>query len=160
MCRRRQSIIEGLQKEGLLYPGTAERPAHPLFGDKFVIGPHMLYENLSSVESLFFRMKQFYYLTSYKAVFHQNPDYAHWYGNAPMKLTLSEIKSEAILLRKIDTLTKRLDLLGPAAGPEGDGEGSALKKMLRDLQERRLKGEITEKEYETDKRKLLDEKGL
>ena len=154
-----KKIIEGLNSEGLLYPGTAKRPPHPLFGDKFVIGPHMLYENLSFVESLFFKMKQFYYLTSYKGVFHQNPDYAHWYGNAPMKLTLSEIRSEAALLRQVDTIQKRLDILRPRT--EGkEGETSGLKTRLREFQEKRLKGEITDKEYEAAKQKLLDEEGL
>jgi hydroxylamine dehydrogenase len=152
-------IIEGLQKDGLLSPSPAERPAHPLFGKTFVIGPHMLYENLSFVESLFFKMKSFYAITAYKGAFHQNPDYAHWYGNAPLKLTLSEIKSEADLLRRVDNLKKRLDNLGPA-GKEEQGEFSEINKGLRELNEKRLKGEIREQEYMTLKSKLLEEKGL
>ena len=154
-----QHIIEGLQKEGLLYPSPSERPRHPLFGASFVIGPHMLYENLSLVESLFFKMKQFYYLSSYKGAFHQNPDYTHWYGNAPLKLTLSEIKSEAALLRQVNTIRQRVDNLGVVCGPS-EGEIDEIRKKLGGLRERRLKGEITDKDYETGKLKILEEKGL
>ena len=71
----------------------------------------MLYENLSSVESTLFKMKAFYAISAYKGVFHQNPDYAHWYGNAPMKLALSEIRSQAALLRKVEAIKKRVDNL-------------------------------------------------
>lgn len=151
-----QRIIEDLQKEGLLVPAPEKRPPHPLF-DSFVIGPHMLYEHLSLVESLFFKMSKFYYITSYKGVFHQNPDYAHWYGNAPLKLTLSEIKSEAALLRDLATLKKRLDNLSPAIGT---GEADELKKKLRELTEKRLKGELSEKEYMEMKDRLLRQRGL
>ena len=154
-----KGVIEGLQKENLLMPDPSERPPHPLFGHKFVIGPHMLYENLSRVESLFFKMKQFYYMIAFKSVFHQNPDYAHWYGNAPLKLTLSEIKSEAALLRQMDIIKKRLDNLGAASAFEKDETGE-LKRKLSELNEKRLRGEISEKEYMELKNKLLNEKGL
>jgi multi-heme cytochrome with CxxCH motif len=154
-----QEIIEGLQRDGLLAPSPAERPAHPLFGKTFVIGPHMLYENLSLVESLFFKMKTFYAATSYKGAFHQNPDYAHWYGNAPLKLTLSEIRSEALLLRQVDALKKRIDNLGPSAENEQKAFGEIGKK-LRALREKRLKGELSEMEYQKTKDKLLKEEGL
>lgn len=152
-----KGIAEGLQKDGLLYPPPSERPPHPLWGKKFVIGPDMLYENLSSVESLFFRMKQFYYPISYKGVFHQNPDYAHWYGNAPLKLTLSEMKSEAALLRSMNALKKRLDSLDARKDSAGKGE---ISKLLSELNEKRLKGEMTDADYEKAKKVLLDEKGL
>ncbi len=154
-----KQIIEGLQKDGLLSPSPAERPAHPLFGKSFVIGAHMLYENLSSVESRFFKMKMFYAATAYKGAFHQNPDYAHWYGNAPLKLTLSEIKSEAALLRKVDALSKRLDNLGPKAG-EANEQFKDIVGKLRALNEQRLKAEISEQEYQKRKNMILDEKGL
>lgn len=154
-----QQIIDGLQKEGLLSPTPAERPPHPLFGKNFVLGPHMLYENLSSVESTFFKMKAFYAISAYKGVFHQNPDYAHWYGNAPMKLALSEIKSEAALLRKVEALKKRVDNLS-AMSSGGKSEIDDIKQKLRALNEKRLKGELSELEYEKMKGQLLDEKGL
>lgn len=154
-----QLIIDGLQKEGLLSPTPAERAPHPLLGKNFAQGPHMLYENLSSVESTFFKMKAFYAISAYKGVFHQNPDYAHWYGNAPMKLALSEIKSEAALLRKVEAIKKRVDNLG-AMNAVGKAEIDDIKQQLRTLNERRLKGELSEQEYEKMKGQLLDEKGL
>ena len=153
------AIIEGLEKDGLLSPSPAERPPLPLFGKSFVIGPHMLYEDLSTVESLFFKMKTFYAATAFKGAYHQNPDYAHWYGNAPLKLTLSEIKSEAALLRKIDRLEKRLDMLGAASGDK-TGEFDTIKKSLRSLRERRLRDEISEEEYQAGKKKILKDSGL
>lgn len=156
-----QAIVGGLQREGLLSPAPADRPPHPLAGSAFVTGPHMLYEDLSSVESLFFKLKQFYALTTFKGAYHQNPDYAHWYGNAPMKLTLSEIKSEAALLRQVQALKKRVDNLSAAAGGRtGGGEFENLKMRLRGLEERRLKGELGAQEHERLKKQLLDEHGL
>lgn len=154
-----QQVIEALQKDGLLFPAPSERKPHPIFGSDFVIGPHMLYENLSFVESLFFKMKSFYAITAYKGVFHQNPDYAHWYGNAPLKLTLSEIKSEAALLRRVEALRKRIEYAGPASGQDRR-ELEDIRKQLRELNEKRLKGLITDQEYEKNKMRLLDEKGL
>jgi len=155
-----KQIITGLERDGLLVPSPGDRPRHPLFGSSFVIGPHMLYENLSFVESRFFQMKSFYAPTAYKGAFHQNPDYAHWYGNAPLKLGLSEIKSQALLLRKIDALEKRIDNLGQKATGEKNKEIEDLKATLRDLKEQRLKEEITEQEYQKRRNRLLDERGL
>ncbi len=154
-----QAVVEDLQRKGLLSPSPAVRRPHPLAGNTFVIGPHMLYEDLSSVESLFFRLKQFYAPVAYKGAYHQNPDYAHWYGNAPMKLTLSEIRSEALLLEQLQSLKKRLDNLTAAPGAS-DGELGDLKRRLRALEERRLKGEISPQEYERAKEQIFDEKGL
>jgi hydroxylamine dehydrogenase len=154
-----QGIVTALQRDGLLVPSPTERPPHPLFGANFVIGPHMLYENLSTVESTFFQLKQFYAPIAYKGAFHQNPDYAHWFGNAPMKLALSEIKSEAALLRQVQVLKKRIDNLSAAPGA-GGGELEDVKRQLRTLEEKRLKGELGAQEYDRLKKKLLDEKGL
>jgi hypothetical protein len=154
-----RAVVEDLQREGLLSPAPSDRPPHPLAGNKFVIGPHMLYEDLSSVESLFFKLKQFYAPTTYKGAFHQNPDYAHWYGNAPMKLTLSEIKSEASLLRQVQALKKRVDNLAAVPGT-GGAEVEDMKRRLREIEELRLKGEISAQEYEKMKKQLLDETGL
>ncbi len=105
------SIIRELEQEGLLLPSPSDRPAHPLSGHKLDIGPQMLFGDLSHVEALFYRMKKFYYIISYKGVFHQNPGYAHLYGNAPLELTLSEIRSEALLLKELKLLRDRIDIL-------------------------------------------------
>jgi len=154
-----QAIVEDLQREGLLFPSPGARPPHPLSGNNFVIGPHMLYEDLSSVESIFFKLKQFYALIAFKGAYHQNPDYAHWYGNAPLKLALSEIKSEASLLRQVQVLKKRIDNLSAAPGGRG-GEREDVKRQLRMLEEKRLKGEINAQEHDRLKKQLLDEQGL
>ena len=154
-----QVIVEALRNEDLLRPSPAERPAHPLFGQAFIIGPHMLYENLSNVESLFFKMKQFYYMHTTKGAFHQNPDYTHWYGNAPLKLTLSEIRSEADLLRRVQKIMDRLENLSRMQVPDS-GEASDLKKSLRELNEKRNRGQISAEEFRQRKDSILKEKGL
>ena len=76
-----------------------------------------------------------------------------------MKLTLSEIKSEAALLRRVDALGKRLNNLGPRA-TEATGELGDIIRKLRALNEQRFKAEITEQEYQKRKNHILDEKGL
>jgi hypothetical protein len=158
------SIIRGLEKDALLKPSPAERPAHPLSGNKLEIGPQMLYEDLSRVEAVFFRMKKFYYVMTYKGMFHQNPDYAHWYGNAPLKLALSEIKSEALLLRELKSLKERVDNLSTfgKSGADGNQESQAdmLGANLRQLRELYLRGDLSEKEFQKRKNDLLDRYGL
>lgn len=154
-----KAVVEGLYNDGLLMPMPNERPPHPLFGGALITGPHMLYENLSKVESLYFKMKQFYYMNAFKGSFHQNPDYTHWYGNAPLKLTLSEIKSEAILLRKISVIEKRLENFISTPDAKNDETGE-LKKNLRELKDKRLNNKISEKEYIEMKTRLLKNAGL
>lgn len=163
LVQEAQEIIEALNSEGLLEPAPAQRPRHPLFGTGFVIGPHMLYENLSAVESEFFRMKQFHYMSAFKGAYHQNPDYTHWFGNAPLKLSLSEIKGRAALLRKTEKLKKRLDNLGGMlrdAAPGKTTEGGNIKNELRRLRERNLSGEISEEQYRKLKKEALERSGL
>ena len=154
-----QEIVEKLRREDLLRPSPAERPAHPLFGQTFIIGPHMLYENLSAVESLFFKMKQFYYMNTTKGAFHQNPDYTHWYGNAPLKLTLSEIRSEAYLLRRVQQIMDRIENLSRMQDPDS-GEAGDLKKNLRELNEKKNRDQISAEEFQDLKDRILKEKGL
>jgi hypothetical protein len=154
-----QAIVTELYTEGLLEPSHGERPAHPLLGNEFVIGPHMLYEDISRAEATFFRMMMFYYMSSFKGAFHQSPDYSHWYGNAPLKLALSELKSEAALLRKTDSVSRRLDNIPPST-PKEEGSRGELKRRLRELKDRYLKGEITGEEYVSMKRAILEEWGL
>jgi hypothetical protein len=163
MVEEAASIITELEKEGLLMPSPADRPPHPLSGQKLEIGPQMLYEDISRIEAVFFRMKKFYYVTAYKGVFHQSPDYAHWYGNAPLKLALSEIRSEALLLREVGRLKARLDNLSEGQTvlvPESDKPDDSLRGNLRMLKDLYLKGDLSEEEYEKRKSGLLDRHGL
>jgi hypothetical protein len=158
------SIIMELEKENLLNPSPNNRPAHPLSGHNMDLGPQMLYENLSGIETTFFRMKKFYYVMAYKGVFHQNPDYAHWYGNAPLKLALSEIKSEAAMLRELRRLKERVDNLSEIQFNDMKLEsmtpGDALKAELKRLREQYLPGALSEKEYLNRKNKILSKHGL
>jgi hypothetical protein len=154
------SIIKGLEKDGLLIPSPAVRPAHPLSMNKLEIGPQMLYEDLSRVEAVFFRMKKFYYVMTYKGVFHQNPDYAHWYGNAPLKLALSEIKSEAALLRELKNLRERIDNLSAFGKTGRDNNQHTLRTNLAHLRELYLRGDLSEEEFRKRKNDLLDRHGL
>lgn len=157
-------IIRELEQGGLLLPSPADRPAHPLSGHRLEIGPQMLYEDLSRVEAIFFRMKKFYYVITYKGVFHQNPDYAHWYGNAPLKLALSEIRSEAALLKELKLLRDRINNLSEmelsGANVGSVSEKDSLKMELRTLKERFLKGELSKDEHENQRKKLFRKHGL
>lgn len=152
-------IVRDLDALGLLDPAPASRPPHPLSGARLELGPQMLYENLSPPEVLLFRMKKFAYVTAYKGVFHQNPDYAHWYGNAPLKLGLSELRGEAALLRRLRLVEERLKG-GPTGAAFPAGGTDALRRELRDLRERRLRGELDDAAVERGQRQALERGGL
>jgi len=151
------AIVRDLDHLALLEPAPASRPPHPLSGARLELGPQMLYENLSRPEAIVFRMKKFSYVTAYKGVFHQNPDYAHWYGNAPLKLGLSELRSEAALLRKLRVLEERLEA-GTSHEPKA-GADATLRRELRELRERRLRGELDDAALERGQREALDRSG-
>ncbi len=158
---RAAALIEELDRQGLLLPAPADRPPHPLFGNRLVIGSQMLYENLSRPETIFFRMKKFYYVTAYKGVYHQNPDYAHWLGNAPLKLAMAELESEAALLRRLKKLEERLD--ATAARSEKNTQDDAARQLkieLRQLRKKLLQGDLSREEYDRTRQDLLDRQGL
>ncbi|HZZ83203.1 MAG TPA: multiheme c-type cytochrome [Anaeromyxobacteraceae bacterium] len=134
------AIVKRLDDQGLLEPSPSARPAHPLAGKRLELGAQMLYEDLSRAEAIFFRMKKYAYVTAYKGVFHQNPDYAHWYGNAALKLGLSELKSEAALLQRIRRLEQRLDAAPPSSAATAARD--PVERELRELREKRLRGEL------------------
>jgi len=101
-------IIEGLCRDGLLSPMPAERMPHPLKGTELVLSGHQLYEQTSEIEAKFFRMYKFDLVHAWKGAYHMSPDWTHWYGNAPLKLSLDEIKGEAAKLRRIHALEEEL----------------------------------------------------
>jgi len=164
LVKEADKIIRELEQEELLLPSPADRPAHPLSGNRLEIGSQMLYEDLSRAEAIFFRMKKFYYIITYKGVFHQNPDYAHWYGNAPLKLALSEIRSEALLLKELKLLRDRINNLSDMglsnANAEPVSEKDLLIMKLRKLKELFLRGDLSENEYETRRKELFEKHGL
>jgi len=156
-----KTIIRGLDAKGLLLPAPKDRKAHPLSGKKLVLGAQMLYENLSRVEAIYFRMAKFHYASAVKGAVHQNADYAHWYGNAPLELGLSEIRSEALLLDELWRLRQRVKLGGGGAPRSQAAERSSqLELDLAKLRLRHLDGELDAAAYKAAKRVLLDEAGL
>jgi hypothetical protein len=161
-----QGIVEALAEEGLLEPAPGERPGHPIFGSRFVIGPHMIYEDISSAEATFFRMMLFNYMSAFKGAFHQSPDYAHWFGNAPLKLNLSDLKSQAALLRQAARTERRLENLMASPGepasaaPGGEATYAALQAELRRLRDRVIQGELDEEAYRREAGRALDRYGF
>lgn len=57
------------------------------------------YDAPTPIEQKLYEMLMEYRMRAFQGAFHQNPDYMHWYGWAPMKTTLVEIKDEAARLR-------------------------------------------------------------
>lgn len=152
-----EAIIADLNKRGLIFPAPATREPHPLDGPKIVLGAQMLYENTSGIEAVYFRMKKFHYSSAFKGAYHQSPDYAHWYGNAMLKLGLSEIKSEAAMLIELDTLRRRMDL---RSDEKKGSKDSGVAGELKELEDLRLRGSISAEEYKTKKKAVLDKYGL
>jgi len=103
-------IINDLYSDGLLNPMPEDRPENPFVGKKLLLTGHMLYEQTSGIEALFFEMYKFDLIHAWKGAYHMSPDWSHWYGNAPMKLKLSRIRNEANQLRRLDKLEKELDI--------------------------------------------------
>ena len=151
-----RKVIEGLDADHLLDPSPETRPPHPLFGHRLVLGPQMLYEDLSPIEALFFRMKKFDYVTTYKGAFHQSPDYTHWYGNSFLKLDLSEIRGMAARLRREAALAQEVRRL--TASPADTY--ARVKRALAALTRLRDDGTITVEEYRRRRGAILDREGL
>ena len=102
LIKEAADIIRDLADHDLLVPSLQERPEHPLRGRELVLDAQMLYEDISHVERLFFKMKKYDLAKTVKGAFHQNPAYTHWYGNAELKMTLVDIKAEAARLHASD----------------------------------------------------------
>ena len=100
LLKEAEGIIWDLNDRALLDPMPDQRPPHPLSGPKLVTDSQMLYEDTSHIERLFFKMKKYDYARTVKGAYHQNPAYAHWYGNAELKMDLVDIKGEASRLRE------------------------------------------------------------
>ncbi|CAG0966337.1 MAG: multiheme c-type cytochrome [Candidatus Methanoperedens sp.] len=98
------TIIEGLNKDGLLDPMPENRPANPVTGNKLTITGQQTYTNTSGIEAEFFGMFKYALIHSWKGAYHMNPDYSHWYGWAQINLDLEKIKSQNRTLRRIAEL--------------------------------------------------------
>ncbi|MCF6179325.1 MAG: SHOCT domain-containing protein [Geopsychrobacter sp.] len=141
-------IIRDLDDRGLLDPPPQTRLAHPQRGQKLVLDGTMLYEDISHIESLFFRLSKYAAAKTFKGAFHQNPDYTHWYGNAEVKLLLNDIRGEASRLRERGS-QKRTETAPSEAGLD--------EKALEVLQKRHERGELSDADYAEKKRQVLEQ---
>jgi hypothetical protein len=149
LVARAAEIIRTLDDRNLLEPAPQQRPAHPLSGKQLVLDNQMLYENLSRVERLFFKMKKYDQAKAIKGAYHQNPAYTHWYGNAELKLTLAEIESEAALLSRVAGHQ-------PVGGPPGPSGLGSNEQRLQELKRRFERGGMSAAEYAAEKARVLD----
>ncbi len=144
-------IIRDLADRDLLVPSLQERPEHPLRGRELVIDGQMLYEDISHIERLFFKMKKYDLAKTVKGAFHQNPAYTHWYGNAELKMTLADIKAEAArLLAPVSKESPRVqesNVVSPFASTEAE---------LQILKRKYDRGAMSAEEYRQGKQELLD----
>ena len=113
-------IIEDLRADGLLNPMPGDRienPA-PFPASKAIwLTGHQLYEQVSGIEAKFFHMYKFYNVHTWKGAYHMSPDWTHWYGNAPLKLTLSEIWDDANMIRRLNALEKKAGIRWKEVSP-------------------------------------------
>lgn len=81
--------------QGLYRDGTLRRPEH------WLTAPDILqfYEARSEVERELYLMFMEYRMRSIQGAFHFNPDYAHWYGWAPLKSSAAKVLEAAAKLR-------------------------------------------------------------
>ncbi len=140
-----RAIIRDLDDRGLLDPQPTKRLEHPQRGKELVLDGAMLYEDISHIESLFFRLNKYAAAKTFKGAYHQNPDYTHWYGNAEVKLLLNDIRGEASRLRE--------------RGGQGrvGVNGEMDEKALEVLQRRHQRGELGDSEYAEKKRLILEQ---
>jgi len=151
ILKEAENVIWDLADHGLLDPMPDKRPAHPLSGYKLVTDSQMLYEDTSHIERIFFKMKKYDYARTVKGAYHQNPAYAHWYGNAELKMDLIDIKSEAGRLQERGKISGTTKGASKAADPRIASEDD-----LRMLKKRVERGALSDEEYTKEKAKLLE----
>jgi hypothetical protein len=143
-----EAIVRDIADRNLLAPSMQERPEHPLRSRELVLDAQMLYEDISHIERLFFKMKKYDLAKTVKGAFHQNPAYTHWYGNAELKMTLVDIKAEAARLSHAQQ-----------SHSERRGEGdvyNSLQEELQVLKRKHDRGAITAEEYSEGKQSLFE----
>lgn len=139
-------VIEDLADRSLLRPMPDQRQPHPLLGQQLVLGGQMLYEDISGIERLFFKMKKFDFAKTWKGAYHQNPAYAHWYGNAELKMSLVDIKSEADRLMQVG----RGDVTSPLE-PAKDAATVELERLKKKFD----RGGMSAEDYQAAKTRIL-----
>lgn len=147
LVKSAEQIIWELADRSLLDPMPQARPPHPLSGAKLVTDSQMLYEETSHIERLFFKMKKYDLAKAVKGAYHQNPAYTHWYGNAELKMDLTDIRAEASRLQRQGLASTPTATVKPQEDVERELE--VLKKKFE-------RGAITEEAYKSEKQRLLD----
>ncbi|NIQ94098.1 MAG: hypothetical protein GWO11_08595 [Desulfuromonadales bacterium] len=153
-----ERIIWDLADRDLLDPMPRDRPPHPLRGNVLVTDSQMLYEDISHIERLFFKMKKYDLAKTVKGAYHQNPAYTHWYGNAELKMDLADIRSEASRLKRQAGLKSAP--VDSSAGKQyrkaGQQKDKDIEKSLEVLKKKHGRGAISDEEYRRQKKVLLD----
>jgi hypothetical protein len=152
LVKEAAGIIRDLSDRDLLVPSLRDRPVHPLRGRELVLDGQMLYEDISHVERLFFKMKKYDLAKTVKGAFHQNPAYTHWYGNAELKMTLADIKAEAARLHA-GVATRDLKV----QKEEDQSLYLSVEKELQILKRKYDRGAITAAQYREGKQELLEQ---
>jgi len=96
-----KEVIQGVEKEGLLYPSLADRSPHPTEGKQLVLGDPQLYIGTSQIERLFFTMFKFHNIRVWKSGYHFSPAYIHGHGWSEMQMDLIHIQDEANKVREL-----------------------------------------------------------
>ncbi len=148
LVKEAEQIVGDLADHDQLDPMPDRRPPHPLRGNKLVLDSQLLYEDTSHIERLLFKMKKYDYARTAKGAYHQNPAYAHWYGNAELKMDLVDIRAEASRLRERPA---------GAAGKASPVPTETTEEKLRVLKNKADRGAISPAEYEREKGVLLEE---
>jgi hypothetical protein len=151
LVKEAEKILWDLADRGLLDPDPKNRPPHPFAGHNLVTDSQQLYEDTSHIERLFFKMKKYDLAKTVKGAYHQNPAYAHWYGNAELKMDLIDIRAEA------DRLRRRGEPVQPAAVKEN--APAAIESELRALKNKFDRGALSADAYGREKQKLLGQLG-
>ncbi len=144
LVKEAESVVWDLHDRELLSPMPDQRPAHPLRGETLVTDGQMLYEDISHVERLLFKMKKYDFAKTWKGAYHQNPAYTHWYGNAELKMDLVDIRTETLRLEGTgrDTATTRAE--------------PSLEETLQVLKKKYERGALSEQDYAREKGRLLE----
>jgi hypothetical protein len=98
---RGKEIIQGVEREGLIYPSISDRLPHPTEGRQLVLADPQLYIGTSHIERLFFTMFKFHNIRVWKSGYHFSPAYTHGHGWEEMQLDLIDIQGEAQKLREL-----------------------------------------------------------
>jgi hypothetical protein len=146
LIKQADAIVWDLADRKLLDPQPSERAPHPFAGHALVTDSQMLYEETSHVERLLFKMKKYDWAKAVKGAYHQNPAYAHWYGNAELKMDLVDIRAEASRLQRAGGVTSRQ--LG------GD---AAIEEALRVLKQKYERKALSAEEYDREKGRILQQ---